>query len=64
MDYPEPESELDPSCSVQIDPLSYFIMFFGAGAGWFAMGYLLSDCVWNRGTSNLDPNPILAESIN
>ena len=61
MEYPEPE----PECSIyyEIDPISYFIMFFGAGAGWFAMGYLLSDCMYNRGRSQ-DTNAILAERVN
>ena len=59
MDYPEPE----PDCVVfyELTPLTYFIMFFGAGVGWFALGYLLTDCLHNR---ERDQEPILAERIN
>ena len=37
MIYPEPE----PECFqvIQLDVTSYVLMFFGAGVGWFCLGY-------------------------
>ena len=60
MDYPEPE----PECIIfyELDPFSYFLMFFASGVGWFALGYLLTHCFYNNGRSR--PEAILAERIN
>ena len=56
---PEPEPYEDCNEFYIIDPLSYFIMFFGAGMGWFAVGYLMTGEIWKR--TRDAPAPILAQ---
>ena len=36
---PEPEPELECIEVIQLDITSYILMFFGAGVGWFCLGY-------------------------
>ena len=59
-DYPEPEPDNCNLIDYDLDILSYCIIFFGAGVGWFVLGYLLSDCCYYRNRQQ----PILAESVN
>jgi len=63
MDFPEPEpSEL---CEIYytLDQLGFLILFFGAGVGWFVVGYLLSDCCYYRNRPRPNSDAILAESV-
>jgi len=61
MEIPEPEPS--EACDVFIPQISYFVLFFGAGIGWFVSGYLLADCCYYRRRDRPNEQPILAESI-
>ena len=36
---PEPEPEFECIQVIQLNITSYILMFFGAGVGWFCLGY-------------------------
>lgn len=57
---PEPEA-----CKVfyNLDETSYFIMFFGAGFGYFLLGILISSNCGNRNNRNNRNHPILASPV-
>ena len=59
---PDPEPDDSDTIYYDLDTLSYCIIFFGAGVGWFVLGYLLSDCCYYRNRTR--QQPILAESVN
>jgi hypothetical protein len=59
----EPEPEPCTKVFYNLDEISYFIIFFGAGVGWFIMGFLFTgSCCWRRLITN-NHQTILAESI-
>lgn len=58
---PEPEPEFDCIQVIQLDITSYILMFFGAGVGWFFLGYLSLMVAHRRRASALAP--ILASSV-
>ena len=64
MDIPEPEPSIVCDVFYTTDEIGYFLLFFGAGIGWFVMGYLISDCCYFRNRLRPNQAPILAESIN
>ena len=52
-----------PDCNfIIMEPISYFVLFFGAGIGWFIAGYILTDSCYRCDRPN--QVPILAETIN
>lgn len=61
MEIPEPEPECKYTINYDLDQLTFFLLFTGAGVGWFVMGYLLSDCCYYRTKPN--QRPILAENV-
>jgi hypothetical protein len=61
MDYPEPEPSTLCEVVYTLDQISYLILFFGAGVGWFVAGYVLSDCCYYSNRPRPSTSPILAE---
>ena len=56
---PEPEPDFECIQVIQLDITSYILMFFGAGVGWFCLGYFTLKFAEVRGRQPL----IIAQSI-
>lgn len=60
IDYPEPEPYCD-SMVVQVDPLQYLLVWFGAGIGYFILGGQCGFCLLK---DRRNEEIVVAQSIN
>lgn len=61
IDYPEPEPYEYECTVVQVDPLQYFLVWFGAGIGYFILGGQCGFCFLR---DRRNDEIIVAQSIN